>query len=165
MATDAGKPIVKTIREELVNGTRGPLVNEFRLSYNAATTDQFQAKLTVRRSERDPKVAIPPTGWAYVNPRTIKLLPEGTGPQTGSLYEFTYPARDPYVLGIGFAATRDVVSFLRNDAKDDKGNANPAGGTANPPGAGIKSVLAVGISQSGRYLRDHIGQGFNQDEK
>jgi len=158
IATDGGKPIVKTIREELVNGTRGPLVNEFRLSYNAATNDQFQAKLTVRRSERDPKVAIPPTGWAYVNPRTIKLLPEGTGPQTGSLYEFTYPARDPYVLGIGFAATRDVVSFLKNDAKDDKG-------TANPAGAGIKSVLAVGISQSGRYLRDHIGQGFNQDEK
>ena len=158
IATDDGKPIVRKIREELVNATRGPVVNEFRLAYNAATNDQFQAKLTVRRKEADPKVEIPPTGWAYVNPRTIKLLPEGTGPQSGSLYEFTYPARDPYVLGIGFAATRDVVSFLKNDAKDDKGTVNPAGG-------GIRSALAVGISQSGRYLRDHISQGFNQDEK
>jgi hypothetical protein len=158
VATDGGKPIVRTVREELVSATRGPVVNEFRLNYDAATNDQFQAKLTVRRKEGDAKVEIPTTGWAYVNTRTIKLLPEGTGPQVGSLYEFTYPARDPKVLGIGFAATRDVVSFLRNDAKDDKGVANPAG-------AGIKSVLAVGISQSGRYLRDHIGQGFNQDEK
>ena len=158
VATDAGKPIVKTIREELVNGTRGPVSNEFRLSYDAASNDQFQAKLTVRRNERDPKVDVPVTGWAYVNPRTIKLMPEATGPAVGSLYEFTYPARDPKVLGIGFAATRDVVSFLKNDAKDDKG-------TANPAGSGIKSVLAIGISQSGRYLRDHIVQGFNQDEK
>ena len=158
VATDGGKPIVKTIREELVNATRGPVSNEFRLSYDAASNDQFQAKLTVRRNERDPKVEVPATGWTYVNPRTIKLLPEGTGPAVGSLYEFAYPARDPKVLGIGFAATRDVVSFLKNDAKDDKG-------TANPAGAGIKSVLAVGISQSGRYLRDHIVQGFNQDEK
>jgi hypothetical protein len=28
----------------------------------------------------------------------------------------------------------------------------------------LKTVLAVGVSQSGRYLRDHIAQGFNQDE-
>ena len=157
VATDGGKPIVKTVREELVSATRGPVLNEFRLNYDAASNDQFQAKLTVRRREGDPRIEIPVTGWAYVNPRTIKLMPEGTGPQVGSLYEFTYPARDPKVLGIGFAATRDVISFLRNDAKDDKGNANPAG-------VGIKSVLAVGISQSGRYLRDHISQGFNQDE-
>ena len=157
VATDGGKPIVKTVREELVSATRGPVLNEFRLNYDAASNDQFQAKLTVRRREGDPRIEIPVTGWAYVNPRTIKLTPEGTGPQVGSLYEFTYPARDPKVLGIGFAATRDVISFLRNDAKDDKGNANPAG-------VGIKSVLAVGISQSGRYLRDHISQGFNQDE-
>jgi hypothetical protein len=158
VATDGGKPIVKTIREELVNATRGPVSNEFKLTYDAATNDQFKAKLTVRRNERDPRVEVPVTGWAYVNPRTIKLMPEGTGPAVGSLYEFTYPARDPKVLGIGFAATRDVVSFLKNDAKDDKG-------TANPAGTGIRSVLAIGISQSGRYLRDHIGQGFNQDEK
>ncbi|MEP7084083.1 MAG: alpha/beta hydrolase domain-containing protein, partial [Betaproteobacteria bacterium] len=158
VATDAGKPIVKTVREELVSATRGPVLTEFKLNYDAASNDQFQAKLTVRRREADPRVEIPATGWAYVNPRTIKLLPDGSAPQVGSLYEFTYPARDPKVLGIGFAATRDVVSFLRNEAKDDKG-------TANPAGIGIKTALAVGISQSGRYLRDHIGQGFNQDER
>ena len=158
VATDNGKQIVRVIREELVSATRGPVLKEFTLLYDAANTDQSQAKLTVRRREGDPKVEIPVTGWDYGNARTIKLKPEGTGPQVGSLYEFTYPARDPKVLGIGFAATRDFVSFLRYDAKDARDIANPAG-------AGIKTALAVGISQSGRYLRDHIGQGFNQDEK
>ena len=61
------------------------------------------------------------------------------------------------IFGVGYAATRDFVSFLRYEAKDTLGNANPA----HP---GIKTALAIGISQSGRYLRDHISQGFNQDE-
>ena len=160
VATDNGKPIVKTIREELVSGTRGPVLREFTLLYDAASTDQSQAKLTVRRREGDPKIGIPVTGWDYANARTIRLKADANGtsaPQVGSLYEFTYQARDPKVLGIGFAATRDMVSFLRYDEKDSKGIANPA----RP---GIRHTLAVGISQSGRYLRDYIGQGFNQDE-
>ena len=61
------------------------------------------------------------------------------------------------MLGIGLAATRDLVSFLRYEAADSKGNANPAG-------AGVRHALAFGRSQSGRYLRDHVRDGFNQDE-
>jgi hypothetical protein len=55
------------------------------------------------------------------------------------------------VLGIGFAATRDLIDFLRHDA-----------GAGNPPAQLSREALAFGISQSGRYLRDFIGQGFNQ---
>jgi hypothetical protein len=157
VATNNGQPIVHVIRDELVSGTRGPQVDAFRLSYSAASLDQSQAKLTVRRKEAYAKIDIPASGWAYVDARAIKLLPDGTKPEPGALYEFTYPARDPKVLGIGYAATRDVVSFLRYAARDDAGNANPVG-------APIRHVLGVGISQSGRYLRDHISQGFNQDE-
>jgi hypothetical protein len=36
VATDSGKTIVRTIREELVSGTRGPVLREFRLSHDAA---------------------------------------------------------------------------------------------------------------------------------
>jgi hypothetical protein len=153
-----GRPIVRTIRDELVSGTRAAPANTFRLSYEAAATDTAQAQLTVRRKEGDAPAAIAADGWAFVDARTIKLLPEGTAPQPGALYELRYAAKDPKVLGIGFAATRDFVSFLRYETRDSVGNANPARAT-------IKSVLAVGISQSGRYLRDHIIQGFNQDER
>ena len=61
------------------------------------------------------------------------------------------------MLGIGLAATRDFVSFLRHEQRDP-GGAEP-GRRADP-----RSARRSGISQSGRYLRDHIGQGFNHDE-
>lgn len=157
IATDGGTPIVRVIRNELQSGTRGAQRETFRLTHEAATLDQAQAKLTVRRNEADPRQEIPAAGWAYVNPREIRLLPPGTKPEPGSIYELHYPATNPRVLGIGLAATRDLVSFLRYDAADSKGEANPA----RP---GIRAALAFGSSLSGRYLRDHVAQGFNQDE-
>jgi hypothetical protein len=157
IATNGGAPIVRVIREELMSGGRGPLRKTFRLTHEAATLDQAQAKLTVRRNETDPRQEVSAGSWAYVNSREIRLLPDGTMPEPGSLYELHYPATNPRVLGIGLAATRDLVSFLRYETADSKGNANPA----RP---GIKAVLAFGSSQSGRYLRDHVAQGFNQDE-
>lgn len=117
------------------------------MSYEAASLDQAQAKLSVRRKEKDARVEVPADGWAYVNSREIRLLPAGTKPEPGSLYEFHYPAKDPKVLGIGFAAVRDLVTFLRHEASDDEFQANPTG-------RGIEKALAVGISQSGRYLRE-----------
>jgi hypothetical protein len=157
IATNGGAPIVRVIRDELQSGTRSPRRETFRLTHEAATLDQTKAKLTVRRNEADPRREIPASGWAYVNAREIRLLSQGAQPEPGSIYEFHYPATNPRVLGIGLAATRDLVSFLRYESADSKGNANPA----RP---GIKAVLAFGSSQSGRYLRDHVAQGFNQDE-
>jgi len=157
IAMNGTVPIARVIRDELMSGGRGPLRKTFRLTYEAATLEQSQARLTVRRAETNPRREIPAEGWAYVNAREIRLLPEGTAPEPGSLYEFHYPAKNPRVLGIGLAATRDLVSFLRYEAADSKGNANPAG-------AGVRHALAFGRSQSGRYLRDHVALGFNQDE-
>ncbi len=157
IATDNGAPIVRTIRDELVNGTRSALRDTFRLTHEAASLDPSQAKLTVRRRESDTRAAVPSDGWAYVNPREIRLQPEGSKPEPGSIYEFHYPAKNPRVLGIGFAATRDLMSFLRFEKADAKGNANPAG-------ANMRAALGFGVSQSGRFLRDFVHQGFNQDE-
>ena len=157
IATNGGAPIVRVIRDELQSGTRSPRRETFRLTHEAATLDQTKAKLTVRRNEADPRREISASGWAYVNAREIRLLSQGAQPEPGSIYEFHYPATNPRVLGIGLAATRDLVSFLRYESADSKGNVNPA----RP---GIKAVLAFGSSQSGRYLRDHVAQGFNQDE-
>jgi hypothetical protein len=163
VATDEGAPIVKTIRDEFVFGTRVPTTRlTAPLSYEAATLDQGRARLTVRAREGDPRTEIPLSQWAYADTRSIKLLPDGTAFQPGLIYDFWYPAKDPKVLGIGFAATRDLVSFLRHQARDRAGNANPVALSGDAPG--IKAVLAFGVSQSGRYLRDHVALGFNQDE-
>jgi hypothetical protein len=163
VATDKGAPIVKTIRDEFVFGTRVPTTRlTAPLSYEAATLDQDRARLTVRTREGDPGTEIPSSQWAYADARSIKLVPDGTAFQPGLIYDFWYPAKDPKVLGIGFAATRDLVSFLRHEARDRAGNANPVAFSGDDPG--IKAVLAFGVSQSGRYLRDHVALGFNQDE-
>jgi hypothetical protein len=137
--------VVRVIRDELVSATRGPVLRSFRLTYEAASLDKSQATLTVRRNEKDARQPIPAEGWEYVNSREIRLLPPHVI-AVGSLYELHYPAKDPKVLGIGFAAVRDLISHLRAES-------------------GAKSALAVGISQSGRYLRDFVNQGFNQDEQ
>jgi hypothetical protein len=158
VAQHDGKPLVRLIRDELVSGTRAPPASTLRLSYEAASTETKEARLTVRAKETDAPVPVASDKWTFADARNIKLLPEGTAPQPGALYEIRYSAKDPKVLGIGFAATRDFVSFLRYEKRDGAGNANPVHET-------VKSVLAVGISQSGRYLRDHIVQGFNQDER
>ncbi len=154
VASADGKPLAAMIRDELVSGTRGAPVDTFRLSYAAASTDAAQAQLTVRRHQAEARRTVPAGGWAFVDARTIRLLPEGTRPEPGSLYELRYRATGAKVLGLGFAATRDVVSWLRHD---------PAARAIT--GRAMTHALAIGISQSGRYLRDHIAQGFNRDER
>ncbi len=161
LATNNGAPIERVIRDEIVADTRvrapagkdAPKWKTLRLTHEAASLDQSRARLTARRAEADPRVEIPASGWKYVNAREIALLPEGTNPQPGTLYEIHYPAKNPKVLGAGFAAVRDLVSFLRNDQS-----------ASNPARPGIKAALAYGSSWSGRFLRDFIHLGFNQDE-
>ncbi len=166
IATDNGKPIVRAIRDEIIVETRDrsdppkagepPRKKTLKLYYDAATLDQSEARLTMRRGEKDARVEIPASQWAYAGSRAIELLPAGTNPEPGVIYEFHYKAKDPRVLGVGLAATRDLISFLRSAAVDAKGNANPL--------KGITGTLAFGASQSGRFLRDFVYLGFNQDE-
>lgn len=163
VATDEGRPIVQTIRDEFVFGTRLPATRlTAPLSYTAATLDQAQARLTVRQREADTPRELDRSQWAYVDARTIALVPEGTAFQPGAIYDFWYPARHPTVLGIGFAATRDLVAFLRYETHDSARNLNPI--ALSDTATGIRAVLAFGNSQSGRYLRTHTELGCNQDE-
>ena len=73
------------------------------------------------------------------------------------LYQVVFTAKDPYVLGIGFAAFRDVASFFRNAKQDD-------GGTPNPLAGNVSWVISRGRSQSGNFLRAFMQLGFTQDE-
>jgi hypothetical protein len=163
VATENGQPIIRTIRDEFIFGTRVPSTRQTApLSYAAATLDPSQARLTVRSCESDERTEIPPDQWTYADACSIKLLPDGTAFEPGLIYDFWYPATDPKVLGIGFAATRDLVSFLRYATHDSDGNPNPI--ALSSEATGIRSVLAFGNSQSGRYLRHHTTAEFNQDE-
>jgi hypothetical protein len=133
--------VTKPIREEFVSGTRLGVHEVFKLSYEAVGP----ATVSVRRTQTGSRIPVPVT---MPDSRTVQ--PQD-GIETGSIYEVRYEATRPRVQGIGFAATRDIVSYLRHDG-------------ASLIGRPVEHTLAFGISQAGRYLRDHIAQGFNGDE-
>jgi hypothetical protein len=152
VATNDGEPIIDMVREEFVSGTRVGNLDVFKLSYEAASGDQVWARLSVRERAGDERRELPRSQWSFVDARSIKLT-DGK-PAPGWLYEFHYEATNPKVQGLGFAATRDVVSWLRHD---------PAALAAT--GGKISHALAIGFSQAGRYLRHHVSGGFNRDEQ
>src|SRR3984893_4722655 len=114
--------------------------------------DPAGATLTVREREADPRVTPPGLAWRLIDDSHVEITrPTAPGFDRGAIFEFIYRARDPIVMGIGFAAIRDIVAFLRH-ATD-----------GNPLRSGIHHALGFGISQSGRVLRDLVYYGFNQD--
>jgi Alpha/beta hydrolase domain len=162
VAMEKQQPVSKRIREEIQVGTRGPAdVAVARLSYPVASRDKSRARLTVRAREGDQRTELAPDRWDFADLQSIRLLPEGTKFEPTKIYELWYEAKQPKVLGIGYAGTRDLVSFLRHERTDPLGAANPlAAGDALP-----RHAIALGISQSGRYLRHHLELGMNKDER
>ncbi len=75
------------------------------------------------------------------------------------LYQIVFTAKDPYVLGVGFPAFRDVGVFFKTAKQDDFGTANPLA-----EGGGMKWAISRGRSQSGNFLRAFLHLGFNEDE-
>ncbi len=136
-------------------------VRAAELSFAAASLDKARAQLTARNRNDEAPVVVPGAGWEFVDSGAIRLLPAGTPFRPGVLYQFSYRAKNPPVSGIGFAATRDWIGFLRYQQQDAARTANPLG----PDGRhNISAVLAHGTSQSGRFLRDFVYQGFNETE-
>ncbi|HTT05524.1 MAG TPA: alpha/beta hydrolase domain-containing protein [Steroidobacteraceae bacterium] len=132
----------------------------------AVSTDNRDAILTEQVHAADAPVTIPTTDWRFADcsttpfpgtPSTTDVCLKG-GFDTNHIYQLIYTASGPEVSGIGFAATRDLVSFLHYETRDTAGTPNPVAG-------GNASVLGLGISQDGRFLRDFLYQGFNRDER
>lgn len=154
----AAGPLEQTVWDEfLFNDTK---TGQARLTFRAVHPES--ATLMVReRNTAEPKT-LSRDEWEFVDPQTVRLKPAGTVFRIGAIYQLVYQAAEPPVSGIGFAATRDLVSFLRHEPADAAGTPNPlfqAGRSA------IARALAHGTSQSGRYLRDFVYRGFNEDEQ
>ncbi len=128
----------------------------YALNYAAATLDKTQARLTHRVRLDDLPVEIPASGWNYNADGTAISLAGGNF-VNNDIYEFAYTAKDPSVNGLGFAAVRDWVSWLRYANADDNGNRNPLAGL-------ITRVYTEVVSQPGRFLNDFRHLGFNQGE-
>jgi Alpha/beta hydrolase domain len=132
--------------------------SSFTLSYPAADpTDKTTAKLTHRVHLDDVPEVIPASGWNYNATGTAISLASGNF-VANDIYEFSYTAKDPTVAGLGFAAIRDWVSWLRYEAQDDSG-------TPNPLVNYITRIYTEISSQPGRMFNDFRKFGFNEDDR
>lgn len=129
----------------------------FTTYYKTASTDTTKATLTRRQSLTDTPTVVPSTEWSWTSANTIALAGNAAFQQSW-IYELNFTAVDPYVAGIGFAAQRDFVSFLRSAQADSLGTPNPVAG-------GINRVLSWSLSQPARFMNDFVWLGFNQDTR
>ena len=135
-------------------------------AYEAISTNNSRSTLTRRVHQNDPRELIPNSQWAFADCTSVPFpgVPDPTkvclqgGFDTNHIYELLYTAKNPMVMGLGFAATRDFISFLRS------GNRDRHRDLENPLGDGIENAIMYGSSQSGRWIRTFIQLGFNQDE-
>ena len=139
--------------------------------YPPASLDTAKATLIAATGEtptgkKTGVVKIPGSEWAFADCSTAPFpgRPDPSricvknGFDPALLYELQYTVKDPLVLGIGLAATRDLGSFFRYETAD-------AGGAPNPVAGYITHAVSEGSSQSGTFLRLSLLLGFNQDER
>src|SRR5256886_6698017 len=126
------------------------------LSYRAATLDKSHATLTHRVHLNDAPQIVPASGWNYNADGTAISLVGGSF-VANDIYEFAYTAKDPKPAGLGFAAVRDWMQFLRYETRDDFDNSNPLA-------RHVKRVYTEISSQPGRMLNDFRHLGFNETE-
>jgi hypothetical protein len=133
------------------------LGSRHHIPYEVAKGSDGDAHLTIREKPYDAHQPLDDSSWTFDrmdDGRHAIRYPQGFIP--GKIYNIVYTGRDPKVMGLGFATTRDFVSCLKHDtdAHDD-----------------LKGLLRVdraytfGSSQSGRFLRHLLYEGFNEDEQ
>ena len=152
-------------------GSQPLIVQTNPVPYRPLTLDTTQARLVTRTGELQDgtpigEAVVAPADWAWAScsatnpfpgtPDATQICVRG-GFDAAKLYMVTFKARDPYVLGAGFAAWRDVGHFFKTAAADDFGTPNPVAGR-------VTHSIARGNSQSGNFLRGWLHMGFNQAE-
>ena len=170
VARGDGEPITGLVRCEIVptsNITRTVVNWANHGSYRPTEAGLRTATLTHRIRPADVREPIPRTEWTlHVNevasdspsqlPKVeLEML---AGLQSGHIYELIYEAQDPLVQGTCFTALRDLISALKHGGGTD----NPLLLQGTPV---IERAHGFGVSQSGRFLREFLYWGFNEDER
>ena len=126
------------------------------LPHPAADPDEPSAALYVRDHPNGPMTLIDRAAWSFasVDGGDAAHVRMDSGFEPGRIYQLVYTSALSRVVGLGFAAVRDAVSFLKYE---DGSAGNPAAGT-------LDHAYAFGRSQSGRFLRNMLHAGVNEDE-
>lgn len=152
-------------------GSQPLIVQTNPVPYKPVSLDTRQSRLVSRvaestRGEVIGETPIPAADWAWARCDAANPFPGVPDPtqiclkngfDASKLYQVVFKAADPYLLGVGFAAWRDLGVFFKTAKADDAGTPNPVAGR-------ITHSIGRGVSQSGNFLRGWLHLGFNQDE-
>lgn len=152
-------------------GSQRLIVQTNPVPYQPVSLDTRQSRLVMRAAESTRGEVIGETevgasDWAWARCDAANPFPGVPDPtqiclkngfDANKLYQVVFTAANPYVLGVGFAAWRDVGQFFKTATTDDAG-------TPNPVAARVTHSIGRGVSQSGNFLRGWLHLGFNRDE-
>lgn len=139
------KGITGTVRSEITvdkRVTSESLGDRSQVPY--AVADAASATMTVRDGVNGKRETIARDQWKFSDDLTRVEYAAGFEP--ARIYEVVYMAKDPAVVGLGPAAIRDYVSYIKERGE-------------------VARAIGFGVSQSGRFLRTFLYYGFNADEK
>lgn len=156
------RPIIGLVRSDITVDTARrtiPLGHTLgaAIGYPVADPQDPANVMTVRDDPTSARALVPRADWRFArdssgtvveDPRSVYMVRGWFVP--GKIYEVVYRARDPVVVGAGLAAVRDMISYLKYD---------PSAITR------VKHGIGYGVSQTGRFIRHFLYQGFNTDER
>jgi hypothetical protein len=134
----------------VANGREAEVTPADLPSYQPVNAADSANVLSVRDKFWDPPTPIAADRWKIVirDGRPRVALTGGFDP--GRIYELAYSATGARVAGVGLAAIRDAaVAFVRRADMPIRGRA----------------AYVFGVSQSGRFLRQFLHEGFNVGER
>jgi alpha/beta hydrolase family protein len=156
IATENGKRITGLIRGNFIlneKAATAPVADRNHQAYPPIDPQSAESVITVRDDPTAKGTIIPRSKWHFVDDGKTGMVALDGGFEPGRIYDVVYRTADPRVVGVGLAGARDLISFMKYDSS--AGNPMPT----------IKYALGWGVSQSGRYLRHFLYQGFNEDEQ
>lgn len=163
IATKNGAPIIETIAASFVVDAPTAAASVADVpKYPPVDLNDPSAQLSVRDRVWDRPTVLPRASWRLLEPEPASATGRcggdarcprvalAAGFEPGRLYELRYRASNPPVAGVGLAAIRDVASAIKY------GSTLPVRG---------RYLHVYGSSQSGRFLRLFLHDGFNLDEQ
>lgn len=157
IAKDRGEPIKGWVRSDRLmeqDDTFLSLAHRNHYPYVAIDQDDPGNVLTERDARDGPRRIVPRDNWWFLSGSSdvdgADFISKEGGFTAGKIYEVVYRSQDPRVVGMGFAAVRDFMSYAKYEPSSP---------------FQVKHGLAVGVSQSGRFLRHFLYQGFNKNER
>ncbi|HSG81967.1 MAG TPA: alpha/beta hydrolase domain-containing protein [Gemmatimonadota bacterium] len=154
-----GEPIVGVVRADWTVDqatTTLDLAHRSHIAYPVHEPDGPRVVLTFRDGRLAKRRIVPRHLWSFARPEGDSIVPDPTriymetGFEAGMIYELVYTSSDPRIVGLGLAAIRDVMSYAKYDPSSP---------------FSVDYGVAIGISQTGRFLRHYVYQGFNTDEE